>query len=236
MGEAFTTFLDTVKNGEFGFDKIFAFIADLWASIFANEHIIETMDWINSIIAVVVPYLPYILIALSAILLLFGKRLFGLLQFLTFFVVGYLLGVFYLTDLVVGFIPSIPAFAIGLAVGLVAAVLGRLLYIIAYIVCAGYSVYLVCISGMVLPEIAGNYMVALIVAAIAIVLALLLRKIIERLGTAFLGALGILTIVRSWYDFTALVPGQEVLVFYVACGVLALIGFAVQQATRKKKY
>ena len=236
MSEQFTAFFDTVKNGTFGFEQIFAYIAELWASILANEHIVGVTEWINTTLAAVLPFLPYILLGVYAILLLFGKRLFSLVRFIAFFLAGFVLGVYYLAPIVIGYFASIPAFVVGIVVGLLAAVLGKLLYYVAYSVAVGYSVYLLCVSGMVIAEIAGNYLVGAIVAGIALVLALVLHNIIERLGTAFLGAYGILGIVKGWYDFTTLVPGYEWAVMLGATAVLALIGFAVQQATRKKKY
>lgn len=236
MSEKFTAFFEVIKSGEFGFEQIFAYITELWASILANEYIAGVMEWINTTLAAVLPYLPYILLGVYAILLLFGKRLFSVIRFITFFLVGFVLGVYYLAPIVLGYFASIPAYVVGIVIGLLAAVLGKLIYYLAYSVAVGYSVYLVCVSGMVVAELAENYMVGAIVAGIAIILALVLHNFIERLGTAFLGAYGILGIVKGWYDFTTLVPGYEWAVMLGATAVLALIGFAVQQATRKKKY
>ena len=235
MREASVLF-DALKNGTYGFQQIFAYLVELWNTIFASEHISVMMEWYKTTVAPFAQYVPYVLVGIYALVLLFGQRLLGVIRFVGFLLVGFVLGTYYLATPVASFFPQLPPWAVGLIVGVVCAFLGKILYHVFYTVIAGYGMYLVCITGMVLPEIKGNYVVALIVAAIAIVLAYVLRGFIERFGTAFAGAYGVLFLVRGWYDFTTFVPGYETWVLLGASAVVAILGYLVQNSIKKKKY
>ncbi len=236
MGEAFMNFFEMVKNASYGFMDIINGVVGLWADICANQHIVVLRDCITPYLDMVAAYLPFILLALYAVVAFFGERLFGILRFLSFFATGFILGVYWLSPLVLEIIPTLPTWVIGTVAGIVAAVLSKALYFIALVVVAGYSAYLVSMSGMVLPSIAGNYIVGIIVMAVAVVLVIVLRKFIARFGTAMLGGFGIATVVRGWYDYTTLSPfvGREWLGVLVATLIVALIGFAVQHKIRER--
>ena len=229
-------FFEMVKNASYGFMDIINGVIWLWGNICANQHIVVLRDCITPYLDLVAPYLPYILIVLYAAVALFGEKLFGILRFLSFFATGFILGVYWLTPLVLAIIPTLPTWVIGTVAGVVAAVLSKALYFLALAVCAGYSVYLVCMSGMLLPSIAGNYTIGLVAAGVAILLVILLRKYVARIGTAMLGGFGVACVVRRWYDYTTLEPfvGQEWLGVLVATLIVALIGFAVQQKNRER--
>ena len=110
--------------------------------------------------------------------------------------------------------------------------------LIALIFAAGYGVYYIAFSGELIAPVtqytANNTVIAVVVAVIAIVLVLVLLKIVEMLGTATLGAWFSVLCIMRLYDFTVLVPGQEMLVKNIAVAVIALIAFFVQVKTRKK--
>lgn len=229
------TFFNSIKDAAYSFTDIFAFFAGLWQEVMTSEGVSGILSIVDTALAAILPFLPFIYLALGVVVLFFGQRLLGVLRFLAVFFVGFVAGVYYLAPIIT-FIPNLPPWVVGLVVGIVAAVLSKLVYFLAYIVCAFYSVYLVCMTGLVVPEIAGNYIVALIVAGIALILALLLKKIIERVGTAFLGGYAIASVVKGWYDFTSLevFAGYEWLVMLSATLLLTLIGFIVQQKTRRR--
>lgn len=230
--EAFNSFFDVIKNGTYGFNELFAFLSQLWTNVFSNEHIVVITDSVNSVVG---SFLPFVLLGVYAAVLLFGKRIFGVVRFVAFFLVGFFLGTYYLADAVMGFFPSIPAFVVGTLIGLTLGVLSKPIYYVLYTVVACYGTYLLCISGTVLPELRGNYVVALIIAAIALTLAFVLRGFIERFGTAFLGAYGIAVVVRDFFDFTAFVPGYEWAVLLGAALFVAAFGYVFQFSTRKKR-
>ena len=119
--------------------------------------------------------------------------------------------------------------------GVVSGVLSKLLYILFYAIVSGYSIYIVFCGGIIVP-LAGNYVVALIAAVAAIVLAFILRKYIEMAGTAMLGGFGVATVVRSFYDFTTwyLFVGNEWLGMLILTLIVAILGMIVQFKTRER--
>lgn len=245
MNETLTSFFEIIKNGTYGFESISAFVTELWKAAFANEHIVTVNSWVTEILSPIIAYLPYVFIALWAIVWLFGKRLFPFFRFVAFFLAGYVLGIYYLATPVLTHFPTVPGWAVGLAVGLVLGVLAPILYYALYSVVVGYGTYLLCISGVLLIELKGNHVVGLIVAAVALLLFLVIHNFVERFGTAFLGAYFMLFIVvRNIYDFTAPVlqvatfipEGYEWTVLVGSALILSLFGLFVQQKTKKRKY
>ncbi len=245
MNESLISFFEIVKNGTYGFESMLAFFTELWTAAFANEHIVSVNSWFSGILAPVLPYVSYFFIALWAVVWLFGKRLFGFFRFLALFLVGFVLGIYYLATPVLTHFPAVPGWVVGLVVGLALGALGKILYYPIYAVVAGYGSYLLCISGMILPEIKGNYIVGLIVAVVALVLLLVIHNFVERFGTAFLGAYFMLFIVvKGIFDFTVPVlalltfipAGFEWTVLVGSAFILAIPGFIVQQKMKKRKY
>lgn len=245
MNESIANIFEIIKSGKYGFESMIAFFTDLWKSAIANEHIVSVNEWFGDVLAPVLPYLFYFFLGFFGVVWLFGKRLFGFFRFIAFFLVGFVLGIYYLGTPVITHFPSVPAWVVGITVGLVLGLLGRVLYYLVYGVVAGYGTYLLCVSGMLLPEIKGNYTVGLIVSAVVLVLLLVIHGFVERFGTAFLGAYCMLYIVVHFiYDFTAPVltflafipEGFEWTVLVGSAFILAIPGFAVQQKMKKKKY
>ncbi len=172
-----------------------------------------------------------VLAVLSVVQLFFGKRLFGLQKFLACFALGYALGATFVTPMIEGFI-AIDPMIVGLAVGLLGGLLHRPVYFLAYVLCVGYPAYL-----FAMLNFAGGAMpVGLVVAAVAIVVALLLRKIIETLGLAALGAYCLYLSVDLIMGggLVTMLGEMESIVKLVIVGVLGLIGFIVQWKHRRR--
>ena len=182
--------------------------------------------------------IPAVLALLSLIQVFAGKKLLGLQKFLASFVAGFALGAEYVTPLISDLGISIEDWIVGLIVGAIAALLCKLVYFLAYVLAAGASTYILCVSG-ILPEAVSVYtkdmIVAIVATAVVIVVALLLRKFIEMLGTAALGGWTlVLSIEAIMGVFVAGFSHFEAWLFYVIMGVAALVGFIVQVATRRR--
>ena len=245
MNESLMSFFEIIKNGTYGFESITAFITELCKAAFANTHIVSMDAWFREILAPVIPYMAYIFLGLWAAVWLFGKRLLKIIRFIAFFLAGFVLGIYYLAEPVIAYYPDVPGWAVGVVIGLALAALGPILYYALYSVVVGYGTYLLCISGVLLIELKGNYTIALIVAAIALLLFLVIHAFVERLGTAFLGAYFMLYIVANCiFDFvtpvlrvaTFIPAGYEWTVLIGASAILSLFGLFVQQKTKKRKY
>lgn len=188
-----------------------------------------------------------LLLALSLVQVFFGKKLLGFQKFLACFAIGYACGVSFLGDQVKTMINVIEPWMTGLAVGLVAALLCTLVYFLAYVLAAGYSTYLILMGGYYLPAditsfTKDNWVVSLCVAAGVVVIALLLRKWIEILGTAFLGgwcaylSIEALLVATTGNGFSGIefLASYTTIVMWVIIGIFALLGFAVQIKTRRR--
>lgn len=240
MAMTFTDFFNSVKDGAFGVEGSYTYIVDFIKKMWSSETVSVIKDWFFGLIAPISAAIPFILLGCYIVIALAGKRIYGVLRFLTFFVAGVLLGTYLLSPLVAKIVPQIPPALIGVVTGVVAGVLSKLLYILVIAVVAAYPVYTVCISGTVIPALTGlckgNVVVSLICAAVALLIVILLLKYIEMLGTAMLAGLGIGYVVKGWYDFTALelFGGKAWIPMLIISSVVGIIGFVVQFRTRRR--
>ncbi len=181
----------------------------------------------------------YVLLAFSVLMAFFGKKLLGPQKFIAFLAVGFGAGEVYVAPLLVDILPSIPAWVSGLVVGLIAALLCKFLYWIAVALATGYSVYMVLYTGMIfeLPVDASmKQIVAAVAALVLVVLVFIFLKFFERLGTAFLGGYLSTTLLMTVVDFSFITFWDISVTKWILVGVIALLGFIVQVATRSRKY
>ncbi len=177
----------------------------------------------------------YVLLAFSVLMAFFGKKLLGLQKFIAFLAVGFGAGEVYVAPLLVDILPSLPAWVSGLVIGLIAALLCKFLYWIAVAVAAGYSVFMVLYTDMffTLPE--PKQIIAAVAALVAIILVFIFLKFFERLGTAFLGGYLSTVLLMKAVDFS-FIPLDLAITKWILVGVIALLGFLVQIATRSRRY
>lgn len=180
-------------------------------------------------------YYIYVLLAFSVLMAFFGKKLLGPQKFIAFLAVGFGAGEVYVAPLLVNILPSLPAWVSGLVIGLIAALLCKFLYWIAVAVAAGYSVFMVLYTDMffALPE--PKQIIAAVAALVAIILVFIFLKFFERLGTAFLGGYLSTVLLMKAVDFS-FIPLDLAITKWILVGVIALLGFLVQIATRSRRY
>lgn len=236
----FQEFLTCVREAQFTFTGLRDWIVSLFTSVRQTEVISGCIDTVLSYIATVQWLVPWVLIALSAVLCLFGKRLMALVRFLGCFVLGFVGGVNYLAPLIRQAV-EIPAWVVGIVIGVVAAVLSKYLYYLLVAVGCGYSMYILCYRGEALPFLtqytAGNMVACLVVMAVTLILLFVLLRFVEMAATAAAGsALILLTVSRMLFNYleVAFIAENPALWNGVFIAVLALIGFAVQVKTRKR--
>ncbi len=195
----------------------------------------DIRTYYEKVIGLIPDFYTYILLAFALLMAFFGKKLLGPQKFIAFLAVGFGAGEVYVAPLLVDILPSLPAWVSGLVIGLIAALLCKFLYWIAVAVATGYSVYLVLYTDMffALPE--PKQIIAAVAALVAIVLVFLFLKFFERLGTAFLGGFLSATLLMSVVDFS-FIPLDAAITKWILIGVIALLGFIVQIATRSRKY
>ena len=195
------------------------------------------IDMVKGMIGAYMAYVPIILIALCVIEVLFGKKFYGIQKFFICFLVGFMGGVYFIADIVAGFV-VVPDYIVGAAVGLVCAILYKLFYFIGYVGTFGYLAYMVCFLGMI-PVVSAytyqNLMFSAVAALVVVIITLILRNYVEMLGTAAVGAYILVRVVDKYYfDFATVGLASETMVKLAAVAVITLIGFIVQFKTRKR--
>ena len=183
-----------------------------------------------------------VLLAISLLQVFAGKKLLPLEKFLGAFFVGFIAGAHFIYPIISGFLP-VTDFIVGIVVGVVAALICKLVYFLAYILVIGYPVYYLCFSGSINAMFTKNMMMSAIAAGAAILLALILRKWVEMLGTAVIGGycvfisldMLLVALIKGGFDqivFTA--PYVEI----IKIAVLALFGFFgfICQVKHRRRY
>ena len=237
---AFVDFFVNLKDAKWGLTAIIDYIKGVFEAVKSNADISSLWEKGLSALDVIAPYFVYILLALCLVEAFFGKKLLTLQKFLAFFVIGFACGVNYLSPLV-DKVFIIPSWITGIVVGIVAAVLCKILYIVVVAVVAGYGTYLVCVTGDLVPAVTNftksNWLYSLIAAAVVLLLVFLLLKYLEMLGTAFLGGWGAVICLNTAINFMQwswLGGTVGVIVFWALTGIVTLIGLSVQWKTRRR--
>lgn len=167
----------------------------------------------NGFVASLGEFYPYVLIALCLFVGLFGRRLSGLIRVVLLFAIGFVASVQWVAPIVQQYVPAVPALAVGLALGLLAAVLSRMIYNFAYIGCIGFDVYNICFNALFFIELTaltqGNLVYSVAAGVIAAAVALFLRKYLEMIITAAAGGIGAAFFFKSIFDYTASFGGLE---------------------------
>ena len=236
-------FINKVLAAEFDFGAISEFFKKLWDGGFAGK--VEGLwDQVWGMLAVIHPFVAYILIALGAIELLFGKRLLGFQKFIAAFAVGFCASSVYLVPLVADLIPAIADFGwiLAIVVGIIAILLRKVIYMVVYIAALAYIPYMVVYSGMIVESIGGNLIFAGAAAGVVVLLGLIFRKWFEMIGLSAFGAwaivkvldvkLGVIDTVHGLLPEALGLRGPVIGLIFV--GVLTLIGFIFQAKTRKR--
>ena len=228
-------FFNEVLAGQMGFKGIVEFLKNLFELQVKGNG--EIMSLWNSITGSIAGVLPIVLIAIGALELLFGKKFLGVQKFVFSAALGYVLGVLVLSP-AVNKIFAFPAMVCGIVCAIIAGVLFRLVYAILLFGGVGIFGYALFFANGVLPMVLpteNNQVLSFAGAGLLIFLVLIFRKNIERLGTAYLGAFLIIdSVVKNYYDFTALLAGSEDLLKTVAIIAVALLGFAFQYKKRRR--
>ncbi len=157
------------------------------------NNILETL---NTYVAKI-PYAEFIVPVVVAVLALIvacnGKKLLNFFKFLICAGAGFVAGYVVVYPYVASYLTSVPyaQIIVGAVLALVAALLCKILYPIAFAVAFGYVAYLAIptlVASVPALAVVGQY--KLVAAIVVAVVALLLRGLLEMLGTAAVGAYG----------------------------------------------
>ena len=179
---------------------------------------------------------PFLVIALCLIVGAFGRKLSGLIRVALLFAIGFVSSVYWVAPFIAKFVPGIPAVGIGVIVGVIAAVLSKMIYNLTYIGCIGFDVYNICVNALFLTELTvhtqGDVRFSLVIAAAAVLLALGVRKYLEMIITAAAGGVGIAFFVKTIYDYTTHFEYDANMTMFILGGVIAIPLFFFQYRDR----
>lgn len=177
----------------------------------------------------------YILAAVGAVFLFYGRKFFPLIKFVVFAAIGFVVGnAFAYPALMVYMAGSVIVTPItcGVTVAIIGAALSQYLYGIVYLGAGAIFAYVICFAGGLIPGLptVGNSMLSYIAVAIVVLVLIIMRKNISRLGLSVAGAYFIVEAVsKNFYKL-------ESPMNFIAMGAVALIGFAFQYKNRKKYF
>jgi hypothetical protein len=205
-------------------------------SVLKEPSIAPYVEQYNGFVASLGEFFPFAVIALCLLVGLFGRRLSGVIRVVLLFAIGFVASVYWVAPLVQPHLPAVPALAIGLALGLLAAVLSRMIYNFVYIGCIGFDVYNICFNAIFLPTVTvyteGNLPLSIGLAVGAVILALLVRKYLEMIITAAAGGIGIAFFVKSMFDYTVNVNLDPNMTMLIVGAVIAVPMFIYQYYNR----
>ena len=228
--------VNSLMNATITITGIFGYLKDLVAKTLADTAVSGIVEMVKGLLTPVWAYRYIVLMVLALVVALFGKRMFGLLKFLGGFALGFVVGVVFLAPKL-GFLPS---YVTGAVIGLVVALLMKFLYYVILVGGVGYCAYYVAFTAAVLPVVfnftKGNLLFSAVVAVVAVVLVLVLRKWFEMLGTAVVGAYVLTYALTYVYDIRniAFLSNYGDIPLFAVMGLVALVGFIVQVKTRKR--
>ncbi len=233
----FMEIVELLKTCKYGFNEIYSALADFYDKVRLDPNITDITDVIWKYLNYIAPALPFILIGIYVIIALTGKRIIVPLRFVAFFLLGFFLGVYSLSPIMLEVMPAMPGWVIGLVTGVVAAVLAKFIYFILLGAVMAYSTYMVCYLGL-LPWVgtfmAENWIIGVVVAVLATVALFFVLKYFEMAGTAMLGGYGIATVIGRMCDYGKVFEGKEWIMVLIITLSVALIGLFVQFKTRKR--
>ena len=188
---SFSEFIEYLARAQFGFETIWKGLVDLYYSVTQNPDIESMWSALMQALAPVMSWMSVIFIVVGAVVGLFGKKMFFVLKFAACFLLGFIVGVHFLSPVMPESIP-ISAWIIGLVMAVIFAVLFKFVYIAIYSVAILYSVYRLCYYGFFLieaPEFSlGKLVFSLVVASIVLIVSFILYSPVEMLITSFLGS------------------------------------------------
>lgn len=229
--------INKILAGKFDFAAMGEFIESLKVRVSGNADVQPIWNTVTGIFDSLAGIVPIILIVLGLVELLFGKKLMPLQKFLFVTVVGFVGGVVYIAPIINGFF-ALNALIVGIVIAIVGAILNKFCFFLFYVAFFGCIGYTFAFSGAI-PVVgtmfANNMVMSAVVAAVCVVLALLLRKLVEMAGTAYIGAYLITTnVMAGFFDYTALLGENGELVGTIVLAVITLVGFLIQFKTRKR--
>ncbi len=230
----FGAFFGDLKEAKFDFTAIGEWIGSVYDTVVENATVLDIWNGGVSSLSFLAPYLLLVFLIGSLVITFFGKKLSKPIEFIAIFVIAFCLGTCYISPLLDPFI-ELPHWIMGLIVAAVTAVLYKFVYITLVIAVFGYSVYMTVYRPDVLtPLLSGNYVAALAVAGIVLLLLFILHRYTEAIGFAVFGAWLTALSLKGFFDYTVWLGENGYILVWILTLIIAVPGSIVQIKMRKK--
>jgi len=219
-----------LRAGEMNYQDFIGGLGQWFNDIGVGEKVTSFME---------LAWFPFLALGVGALLLFYGKKWLGLLKFLVCGAAGFVVGLV-VNPMLVGMLPFLDgkAWITASLCALILAVLNKLIYGIIFFggsAAGAFALfYFEGILPMELPTV-GNPLLCLIPAGITILLMLMIRKNVQRLVTATIGAFILNLGIKKLYDYTATIPEQAMFVDLGVVAFFVLVGF-IYQYRRRRRY
>ena len=125
---SFSGLFEMFKDPSFGFNELITAVKELFFSVYNSDYILHIRSLVWGFFSHIERLVPLMLFATFVVIAFFGKRIYPVLRFILFFILGFGLGIYFLAPPILGLLPNLPTWVIGLAAGTVVSVLSKFLY------------------------------------------------------------------------------------------------------------
>lgn len=236
----FAEFFNLVKEASFTPAEFASWFGGFLSNMRQDADLFGIWEKIWGAIDVIAPAVPFILLAVFGVVGLLGKRIWSVLRCIVYFLAGFILGTHLLGPVIVGIIPSMPPWVVGLVVAVVAAVLSKILHWVVMAVAVEYIFYYFFCGAHILRFITQytekQYILSLVLATGFVVLMFFFLKYVEMALTSFAGAFGVAMVINHWVGFTSMDAFESFpyLMVLIIAGILSVGCMIVQVKTRKR--
>ena len=206
-------------------------------TVFADPSIAPHVEFIEEFIEPLGLFIGVALVALLLGLGFFGQRIFDFVRWALVFIVGFFVGAGWLAPALQLLAPSLSAPIVGVAVGLILAVLSRFIYDIVFVSVIGFDAFNICFNALFFPGLValtkGNIPLSVGIALVCVFLALTLRKYFEMIITSGIAGIALAFAVKSYlFDYTAFLPLAPATSAVILGAVVAVVMVIYQYRNR----
>jgi hypothetical protein len=223
---SFSEFFGAVSDGKFDMTALKETVVDMNENVISNPEV----SFLASLSEVLGTFMPFLMMGVMLFIAFFGKKFLPLISFISFFFIGFAIGVCY-TDPAISSVIPLPAWVSGLVIGILFAIFYRLAYITAFI--GGICIFVYTLAYSLLNVGA----VALIVGIAVAIVALIFRRFVEMFATSAIAGWAFAALIQNnIFDYSKVefLSGMGWIVTLLIATAIALPGFIVQVKTRRR--
>ena len=229
--------LSRLKNAQYSIRDIYSKCRSLFDRVIEHPTVKGILDKVDAALANVTFLIPIIFIAISALLVWKGKKLFPILRFFAVLAAGMAGGVLVVTPVIRIIFPTVSSLVVGLAVGILLAIFSKFTYYFVAMCGIVYVAHYYCYVGRIPFIPAGKLVIGLAIGLALFLVFVLLRSYMEKMLPAAAGGfLVAYSVCTFWYNFAALsiFGGRRLFAYGAVMVVFAILGLVFQKQKRRR--